>query len=185
MSYALTSVVLNGQAVRAAGLLHWTASRAAIVSDGYNGNTAAFKISSMGFMKQSVPPIRMDNVTPIDFRLRIAHRVSAIAPLQTIAASIRIDVVYASAVDTYIYPLLLRHTKWTELTDILFTTDGDDYKIQRIDVSIVNNSPYDVYVDTVHLFPNTTSIEGASETTPMDSSKMIMYGLEADLPILR
>lgn len=186
MAYSNRSILYTTNANTISRFSRWTSSNADIARGGYNAEYA-FLLREKGVMYQRIIPARFYTATPTNFKLSFITKPDSVSQLATLDAGIEIKIAYASGrVDFYLYPLLTRKTDWNIMTDHLVTpsAEEEDSLIDYVDVTIYNNSSIRVRVSKIEMFHSLETQQAIVEDV-FDSNKMIMYGLEADLPILR
>lgn len=185
MAYHKSSAIINGRPNLISRMNRWISDRTAVQTGGFGESLYSFVLPPRGYMIQTIPSSRIGGVTPKDFKLSLISRISEVVDGDIIRAKLEIDFNYTDGTsDTFLYPLLLRSLEWTSTEDVLTVLDSGK-RLQSVDVQIYNDSPIVIRVAQIYLYPNEESWEGNESSQQPDPDKMILYGLEADLPILR
>jgi hypothetical protein len=184
MAYLKTNGIMNGQPAAQLGMVSWTAEKALVSS---MQGKPYFVVSPRGYMKQTFSVSRFTGHTPtiIQF-LVVALTRNRHTPGKLI---IRVTLTYRDAFEeTFTIPIM--RTLFTErlLENYIETSDAEGRKLATVTIDVRNNDVVSLYLASLKMFP---SEDNRDATTAPESEwdnftdKAILYGLEADLPILR
>lgn len=187
----MSNVVFNPTA-GSFGLQAWEASRTTVAKGGTDSNVSHFRIEQKGYMKQTIPKVRLDGLTPIDFVFRFDFQVDNEVKTTHTEAYAELLFTYSDKrTQAFMFPCKNQKLHWTTFEMTVETLEiegvGD---LQEITVAFyAHEHPGGLRIDNVQLLPNKISrnaqIENPSNGFGDFSNKAILFGLEADLPSLR
>ena len=186
MSYSTTSLIHQG--IPSGGVISRWVQNGARISRTTSGSSI-FVIEPNGRMHQVVTNSRFGGTYPAGFLIKISYRVPVLQLVTSMSHNVRVDIIYDDDNrDTHFMVIAPTSTNDESFEDVIVPNgEIEERPIKRLEVSINNTTARNVlHINSVELYNSLDSMfTDVDEADPNDTSKMILYGLDADKPILR
>lgn len=185
MSYAARSVIHNPRPSTINKFVNWQAEGVSIKRDQSLGKLV-FELPRGSRMTQRVEPVRFHAVTPEDFLVKLSYKTDIVSQVYSLQSRVVVDVNYTTGrIDSYVFNVASRQKGVTDVADQLIMPDPEGVgDIAFIDITISNENVNPLRIISIEMFNSVATLD-SEENQRVDTDKQILYGLEADMPILR